>query len=279
MENYASFSGLGKSLAGVLAALGEDLSEEPAWTLKNTSGKVNLQIVWTKSKIPATTKVTRQENPPVRRATLPKSPSDSEQLDSKTHAKSSATGSKRTRKSPSTLRRDRQRREKWIQKRISTSKPVSTSSSEYQTTTVSKPTGDVSAVKLPTVSDMTELCTPPAPQDAAGHTSFETPQRKTPVLQVPSKEYPHKHDQNEDHNSLSPQDVSSGPANVSNSEDMPGIIIMEYGKCDFPFCPKFDHPGVLKRRCIQCSTAEYCNNVCQTKHWPTHHRDECGKPF
>ena len=59
--NSPNFPGLGQQLNNVLAAL--DLNSDPVWTLKQTKGKVYLDIVWDKKfKSPATGVVNKEAN-------------------------------------------------------------------------------------------------------------------------------------------------------------------------------------------------------------------------
>ena len=109
MEEIPTFPRLGRQLPNILKALAEELTLEPVWTLKQTSSKIYLDIVWTKSNFPPDIRPQRKENKPTSRV---------QQLDQvecdERDTPSEISGLGKKKKSPSTRRRDKQRREAWI---------------------------------------------------------------------------------------------------------------------------------------------------------------------
>lgn len=156
------FLGLGKQLSGVLKALDVDVYGDPVWTLKQTSGKIYLDIAWTKTKLPADP-VMRKENPATNCVQLQSEPKQLESDRQKRASGVTSTGliktkhAKRKNKSPSTRKRDQQRRERWLAKirNNPSSQPISSpvvGLSESTTRSVSRPTGVDPAVEVPAES-------------------------------------------------------------------------------------------------------------------------------
>ena len=122
--NSPNFPGLGQQLNNVLAAL--DLNSDPVWTLKQTRGKVYLDIVWDKKiKSPATGVVNKEANTQ-RNTALDYKPSSPLRADVKPRLEPDRKKMKN--KSPSTRKRDKERFEKWkARKRTDLKSPCSTS--------------------------------------------------------------------------------------------------------------------------------------------------------
>ena len=125
MDSLPIFPGFGKRLSAVLIALGSDLIADPVWTLKQTNGKIFLDITWTKIETPATVIV--EDKASKSNCVTTQKQLDTKQVDQKPvqsvkiqRSRTSAdacTTKKRKIKSPSTRKRDRLRLEKWLAKK------------------------------------------------------------------------------------------------------------------------------------------------------------------
>ena len=210
MDKNPVFLGLGKQLSAVLKALDDELTLDPVWNLKQTSGKIYLGIVWTKIKIPAKRPAIQQENKPVKTTSCVvqyseqkgEQKSQLEQVDCETRGvcvTSANPGLKKKRKSPSTRKRDKQRRDKWIaQKRSSlltenrhktSSGPVSHSvglSENKEAQPVSTACNLDSATETPSVSELSTPRRVNFPGILASRAELPT----SPVLESPRQESP-----------------------------------------------------------------------------------------
>lgn len=197
MEYEPNFPGLGKRLAGILNALDLEKSSEPVWKLKETYGKIYLDIVWSKT-IPAST-VTRQGKP--LNHTQQQSSQLEKQLDRDKRVKASGfPGWTKKRKSPSQKKRDQQRRENWLQKKNKSCEPISPrvgsiECSTTSSTTVSRPTGvDHSAAKIPAVLEPSTPTSLPSTQSYNPSGTIRRrrilPTPPAPVFESPRQESP-----------------------------------------------------------------------------------------
>ena len=195
-----------------------------------------------------------------------------EQVDCETRTTPSAnSGLRKKGKSPSTRRRDKQRREKWIAQKRSHSNKDSKSSS----VPISCPVG-LSAIGVESPSLVSTVV-----KDTATEISTVSPTspRRT-VLSFPGSsetlDTPTA-SRAEEQLLLSPSDSPlKTPKQESpsrrNSESLDSEDLSE---CWFPACSAFGLPRKLKK-CTRCSVALYCNKDCQAQHWPIH-RLFCGR--
>jgi len=296
MDISPNFCGLSHHLSQVLNAL--DLNHlEPEWTLKENKGKVLLNIVWTRRpfKFPA-----RDEN---KGPTVPvHGPTEyghgSEEIKPSTSQavpvnRGTKTDSVKTRKkkSPSTLRRDRERQRKWRESKQQTIVPpcrlVLTCHAEKQIATnepnITKLLNhDNSRVKSPTINENLEyLAYLEGEIERDGQemttTTGEIPRSETTVTTQDQCLQAEQAGKDSDQDSEFDQ----------NFEEMYRLIEKEaeeeyndtelINRCFNLNClkPETSVPGGLKR-CTGCKIAVYCCRDCQANHWGIH-RSACGK--
>ena len=269
MDETATFPGLGKQLSDVLKALAGELISEPVWTLKKTSGKIYLDIAWIKIKFPAIRPTTRKENKP---ASCVQQKPQRKQVECETRTTPSAnSGLRKKGKSPSTRRRDKQRREKWIaQKRSNSNKdskssrgpiscPVGLSAIGVESPSLVSTVVKGTATEIPTVSPTSPRRTVLSFPGSSETLDTPTASRAEEQLLLSPSDSPLKTPKQE---SLARRNSES-----LDSEDL--------SECWLPACSAFGLPWKLKK-CTRCSVALYCNKDCQAQHWPIH-RLFCGR--
>ena len=293
MDSSTMFPGFGKQLSAVLIALGSDLILDPVWTLKHANGKVFLDIVWTKTKTPATDVKDKASNCVTTQKQL-----DTEQVDqnpveiqrSKTSAKTAnvCTTKKRKLKSPSTRKRDRLRLEKWLSKKRSDSnngcKPLIDSahpSSTGSTGCVINSALDIPAVSSSSISHVGETETQlPVNSSSSGYSDgddvdcdsqVETQKTSSPECELSDSE------------SQLSTELGARPEIPSHCKSQKPSFNSDVNTDDLdPHCFNLDcsirqsELGCKLLRCSRCASALYCSKTCQVKHWRLH-RPNCGK--
>lgn len=288
MENNSpNFFGLGHQLSQVLNAM--DIHHlKPVWTLKETRGKIFLDIVWTK--LPFKSRATDDVNKGTRTVQSPihDEPADEVVWDGKENkpttpsptvpvncgVKTVGAGKKKKRKSPSVLKRDRARQRKWReckqQKLVSSCQPDK--QQDNKKAIVTPPLADNG---LPTDKENQEYLDYleleiSKPVEKQEHKPKPEQEIKIPVMdETPTSE------QNSDSDSDSLFEEMYKRIEEEVEEEYNEMEHLR--RCFNLRCltPETHVPGGL-RRCTRCKIAVYCNLECQTEHWKIH-RSVCGK--
>jgi len=296
---HPNFSGFGRQLSQVLNAL--DVHHlEPTWALKETRGKLFLDIVWTKRpfKVPASdvnkgpvqshiqlgpTELGQEccEEKPTPSSPLP-TPTIP-MMNNETKAVGDGKNKKKKRKSPSVLRRDKERALKWRerkhQKTVSSGQPNATQDESETVNTPPSQAHDISNNELP--SDNEEYRKYLDGEIAKVETEpreTEPEQEAKPPVKAPQSEYQNLSQDEDSETQNSSQDDSD-----EEFEELYRMIEKEAeeeysemeNRCFNLNClkPETTVPGGLKR-CTGCKIAFYCSTKCQAKHWKLH-RSAC----
>ena len=247
MDSLPIFPGLGQQLSTVLHALESELIQEPVWTLKRTSGKIFLDIAWTTagSKSPAKSKVTKPANCATQLEPV-KQVGQMQYIN--TRIKPSAKPGverKRKKKSPSTRRRDKQRRVKWLQ-----TKCKSSSEQPHQSSV------GPDACKAPEAEIVSTTNSEPALDNIPADSQSKIP----PAV---SRDEQPLHRGKELVTELSGNELIEKP-------------ICKINMCFNLNCHVSESSEVTLKRCSRCNIAKYCSRTCQIAHWRDH-RKKCGK--
>ena len=252
MDTSPIFPGLGLQLSSVLYALQKELVLDPVWTLKQTCGKIYLDICWTKTsktKTPATNGHNKEANC----ATQPQVDKQLElqrsTIASETSVDPICKQKRRERKSPSTRKRDRERREKWL-------------SQKQRHKSISM------------ISDNTPA-TPGLPtRDPGIDTTTEAPVTEPASLVLESNHPPTAREE------ISPDAVAkANKFGLSDNDNPPNEIGVV--KCANPSCSLTESDYLqLIYVCPYCKPpviAKYCSQFCKSKHFTAHRTEQCGK--
>ncbi len=280
------FTGFTQELAQILKTLGVDKTSPAAWSIRQTSTKIYLDLAWSRDvEFPAKTPNNATGTQQVSTATK------TSQMDIKTSVDNPRMSKPhKKRKSPSTKKRDRIRYLAWVERKRKhqssdpKSKTTDSESSDnasiaacvsIKTTTMERLTSSVenthSPAHNPTVEHGTVHVTPSVTSDSQ---SSEAPSQlsKTPTNSQFS--VPDKDDGGSSSNEVE-QTVPAWRADFDMIADGLPMVGPDLAKVCCWSCFSPGAEGLKK--CTQCSMAQYCSRECQRDHWKANHANFCKK--
>lgn len=286
---YPNFFGLPHKLNQVLLAL--DLHQlDPVWTLKETKGKIYLDIVWSKLPLespaidanngPSATQLPIHNGPAEvgqggSEETKPTSPSPTVPMNREIIG-AGKNRKKKKRKSPSVLKRDKERQRKWReskQKAMSSSSCQPTADFAEQLDHKEKPTQTNNDYPPSDNQEYLNYLEAEIAQQDLGQEVYRNPVEihlpVPPSEQLPQEDPSEDSDRDSEFEELYKRIDAEAEDEYDSDKDINRCFNL---KC---LRPETSIPGGLKR-CTGCKIAVYCTRECQAKHWNIH-RSACGK--